>query len=125
MDESNIKGYRDLTIWQRTKAFAVGIYRVTESFPSHEQQGLTSKIRQAAVSMPTNIAAGHITGSSGVVVDHMAAALGAAAELDTQLEIALAVGYVQPDVYQALDEELGQIMSMLRSSLKAALVVNH
>ncbi len=60
MSNARVRSYRDLHVWQRAKAFAVEIYRVTEPFPRKEQYGLTDQIRRAAVSIPSNIAEGHI-----------------------------------------------------------------
>jgi len=50
--------YTDLKVWQRSHAFVLEVYRLTEGFPSDERFGLTSQIRRAAVSVPTNIAEG-------------------------------------------------------------------
>ena len=118
MDQSKIKSYRDLTVWQRAKAFAVEIYRVTESFPHREQYSLTDQIRRAAVSIPSNVAEGHIKRSDKVFANHLDIALGSAAELDTQLEIALEVSYLKPETYKSLVAELQEIMKMLRGLLK-------
>jgi four helix bundle protein len=119
MDQSKIKSYRDLMVWQRAKAFAVEIYRVTETFPRREQYSLTDQIRRSAVSIPSNIAEGHIKRSDKVFANHLDIALGSAAELDTQLEIALEVSYLKPETYQSLVAELQEIMKMLRGLLKA------
>jgi four helix bundle protein len=119
MDQSKIKSYRDLTVWQRAKAFAVEIYRATESFPHREQYSLTDQIRRAAVSIPSNVAEGHIKRSDKVFANHLDIALGSAAELDTQLEIALEVSYLKPETYKSLVAELQEIMKMLRGLLKA------
>lgn len=113
MSSVKVRSYRDLTVWQRAKAFAVQIYRATESFPRREQYSLTDQIRRAAVSIPSNIAEGHIKRSDRVFANHLDIALGSAAELDTQLEIALEVGYLQPEVYHALQAELQEIIKML------------
>lgn len=118
MDQSKIKSYRDLMVWQRAKAFAVEIYRVTETFPRREWYSLTDQIRRAAVSIPSNIAEGHIKRSDKVFANHLDIALGSAAELDTQLEIALEVSYLKPETYKSLVAELQEIMKMLRGLLK-------
>ncbi len=124
MSKSKIEHYRDLTVWQRTKTFAVGIYRITDVFPECEQYGLTGQIRETALSIQACIAAGHISGSRKVVSRHMDGALEAAAKLDTQLEIALELDYLRPDVHTVLIAELKEIMTMLRGLLKAALALN-
>jgi len=119
MSKPKVKSYRDLVVWQRAKAFAVEIYRVTEAFPRKEQYSLTDQVRRAAVSVPSNIAEGHIKRSDREFARHLDIALGSAAELDTQLEIALDVGYLQPETYNALATELQEIMMMLHGLMKA------
>lgn len=119
MDKPKVKSYRDLVVWQRAKAFAVEIYRVTEAFPRKEQYSLTDQIRRAAVSIPSNIAEGHIKRSDKAFAFHLDVALGSAAELDTQLEIALQVGYLQPEMHQSLVRELQEITMMLHGLMKA------
>lgn len=113
MDKAKVRSYRDLQVWQRAKAFAVEIYRTTESFPRREQYGLTNQIRRAAVSIPSNIVEGHIKRSDKVFANHLDIALGSAAELDTQLEIARQVGYLEAQTHQALAAELQEITKML------------
>ena len=119
MSESKIKSYRDLTVWQRAKAFAVDTYRITDTFPRREQYCLTDQIRRAAVSIPSNVAEGQIRRSDKVFANHLDIALGSSAELDTQFEIALEVGYLKPENYKTLVAELQEIMKMLRGLLKA------
>jgi four helix bundle protein len=113
MSNVRVRSYRDLHVWQRAKAFAVAIYRVTEPFPREEQYGLADQIRRAAVSIPSNIAEGHIKRSDEVLASHLDIALGSAAELDTQLEIALEIGYLETQIHQALAAELQEITKML------------
>ncbi len=60
-----IQSYRDLLVWQKSMDLVVAIYRITQKLPSHEQFGLTSQLRRAAVSVPSNIAEGYGRQSSG------------------------------------------------------------
>jgi len=117
MPKSPVRNYRDLIVWQRAKQFAVEIYRLTESFPQPERYSLTDQIRRAAVSIPSNIAEGHIRRSDKIFAHHLDIALGSAAEVDTQLEIALEVSYLQNRSYEPLVQELQEIMMMLRGLL--------
>lgn len=118
MSQSRVRSYRDLEVWRRSKAFVVEIYQVTKMFPPEERYGLIDQMRRAAVSIPSNIAEGHIKGSDKAFAFHLNVALGSAAELDTQLEIALDVDYLQSEMYQRLATELQEIMKMLRGLLK-------
>jgi len=113
MRNRRVRSFRDLEVWRRAKALAVEIYHVTESFPRQEQYGLTDQIRRAAVSIPSNIAEGHVRQSDKVFANHLNMALGSAAELSTQLEIALDVGYLCSEDHQALQDELQEITRML------------
>jgi four helix bundle protein len=119
MNQTKVKSYRDLTVWRRAKAFAVEIYRVTEGFPRREQYSLTDQIRRAVISILSNIAEGQIKRSGKVLANHLDIALGSAAELDTQLEIALDIGYLQPETYQPLVGELEEIIKMLHGFMRA------
>jgi len=116
---AGIKSYRDLQVWQRGKAFAVEIYHTSNEFPKQEQYSLTDQIRRAAISIPSNIAEGHVRPSDKAFANHLYIALGSAAELDTQLEIALEVGYLQPETHRKLTTELTEIIKMLRGLIKA------
>jgi len=53
------QSFRDLLVWQRSMQLAAAIYRLTRDFPREEMFGLTSQLRRAAVSIPSNIAEGH------------------------------------------------------------------
>lgn len=113
MVNGKVKSYRDLQVWRRANALAVEVYRVTDSFPRHELYGLTEQIRRAAVSIPSNIAEGHVRQSDRVFANHLDMALGSAAELSTQLEIALEIGYLCQGAHQTLQAELQEITKML------------
>jgi four helix bundle protein len=57
--QPEIRSHRDLIVWQRAIELVTTVYRVSQSFPSSEQYGLTSQVRRAAVSVPSNIAEGY------------------------------------------------------------------
>jgi len=84
--------HRELKIWKDAVSFASDIYKHTKSFPPEERFGLTSQLRRAAVSVPSNIA----EGSKRLADDNkhfLRYALGSLAECDTQLIIAESIGY--------------------------------
>ena len=116
-----VRNYRDLQVWQRAKSFAVTIYQVTANFPRREQYSLTDQVRRAAVSIPSNIAEGHIRRSDKVFANYLDMALGSAAELSTQLEIALEVQYLKSQTHKELQDELEEIVKML-FGLRAAVL---
>jgi four helix bundle protein len=88
-----IQNYRDLIVWQRAMTLAVEVHRLTKVFPREERFGLTSQVRRAALSVPSNIAEGHAR--QGKEFRHfLSIARGSLAEVETQLMFAVAVGYV-------------------------------
>jgi four helix bundle protein len=87
-----IQSFRDLVVWQRSIQTAVAVYRLTQNFPREETYGLTSQMRRAAVSIPSNIAEGHGRLSTGEYRQFLGVARGSNFELQTQLEIARAFG---------------------------------
>lgn len=82
------KSFRDLLVWQRSIQLAVVIYRLTRGFPKEEMYGLTSQLRRAAVSVPSNIAEGQDRLSTGEFRQFLGVARGSNFEMQTQLEIA-------------------------------------
>ena len=116
-----IISFRDLEAWQLAMELVEGIYRATEGFPPAERYGLTSQIRRAAVSIPSNIAEGHARGSEGVYLNHVKIALGSQAELGTQIEIASRLGLLDANATGSLVNNLDrvrQVLHGLRRSLE-------
>jgi len=105
--------YRELLVWQKAKALAAQIYRATKQFPKPETYGLTSQIRRAAVSVPSNIAEGQGRLTSGEFRHFLGQARGSLLELDTQLAIAMDLNYLQPDRYKILDQDTYQVLGLL------------
>jgi len=118
-ENSAIKSYRDLNIWKRTKSYAVLIYGVTEKFPSLELYGLTSQMRRAAVSMPSNIAEGFRRNSKKEKLQFLRTAFSSGAELETQLEIAYELKYLNSETYGRLAADLDGIMRMINKAISA------
>jgi four helix bundle protein len=87
-----IRSFRDLVVWQKSIQMAVAVYRLTEGFPREEIYGLTSQMLRAAVSISSNIAEGHGRLSSREYRQLLGIARGSNFELQTQIEIARALG---------------------------------
>ena len=96
--------------WQKAMDFAVNVYELTRNFPQEELYALTAQLRRAAVSGPSNIAEGAAGRTRQQFSNYLSNAIGSFNEIDTQLELALALrlGYVTAidydRLYQALDE---------------------
>lgn len=92
-----------------------GVYRCTESFPRTELYGLTAQMRRAAVSIPSNIAEGHGRDHLNEYLHHLSFAQGSCAEIQTQLEIAVRLGFCGPEQIRDLTEMLAVIRRQLHA----------
>ncbi len=96
--------HSDLEVWKESINLVKVIYKITESFPKSEDFGLTSQVRRAAISIPSNIAEGNARSSAKESLRFMDIALGSLAELETQLIIAKELNYIK-----SCDEEIKSI----------------
>ena len=113
--------YRDLVAWQVAVELVTNIYRSTESFPKHELYGLTSQIRRAAVSVPSNVAEGQGRNSPGEFQQFLGHAKGSLMELETQLIIARNLKYLAQTDLDALlkqSDRVSRLVNGLLQSLK-------
>jgi four helix bundle protein len=113
------RSYRELLVWQKAKALATQIYQATEQFPRPETYGLTSQIRRAAVSVPSNIAEGQGRLTLGEFQHFLGQARGSLLELDTQLAIALDLTYLKADVYEILDHQIYQVLGLINRLIES------
>ena len=112
--------YRSLIVWQKSIALVRLVYQLTAQFPAEEKFGLTSQMRRAAVSIPSNIAEGQARRTTGDYIRFVSTAEGSLAELDTQLTIALDLGFIEngsADEHIALMIEIRKMLNALRRSL--------
>ncbi len=86
--------HKELDVWKKSMDLVEEIYRVSKDFPSHELYGLTNQIRRAAVSIPSNIAEGSGRKGDKELLQFLSVALGSLAEVETQLLIAVRLGYI-------------------------------
>ncbi len=106
-------GYRELVVWQKAMHLVTEIYRATEVFPQSERFGLQSQIRRAVVSIPSNIAEGQGRDSNKEFVHHLSFAYGSLMEAETQLQIAVNLGYIETSRVERLLEDAAEIGRML------------
>ncbi|MDI9874354.1 four helix bundle protein [Flectobacillus rivi] len=85
---TQIKSFRDLLVWQKSMSLVTSIYQLTRDFPHAEMFGLTSQLRRASISIPSNIAEGYGRNTSKDYLRYLQIALGSLYEMQTQLEIA-------------------------------------
>lgn len=91
---SPINSYQDLEIWQLGMRLVTNVYGITVTFPREEMYGLTSQMRRAAVSVPSNIAEGYARKHTTELRQFLYVALGSLAELETLYRIACNLSYV-------------------------------
>ena len=108
-----MKNFRTLTFWSLSKEYAVDIYKVTNKFPKSEQFGLTSQLRRAAISIPSNIAEGTSRKTNRDFSRFLDIAMGSAYELETQLEIAASINYISDNEHVRLHDKLLTITKMI------------
>lgn len=114
------KSYRDLVAWQKAMDLVAATYRITAQFPRDEIYGLTSQLRRAAVSIPSNIAEGQGRYGTAEFRHFLRQANGSLMELETQLLIAERLDYITSDEASKLlnhTAEVGKILHGLIASL--------
>jgi four helix bundle protein len=111
--------HRNLAAWREAIALVLAVYRQTANFPRNEIYGLTSQIRRSAVSIPSNIAEGAARNSSRELLQFLGIACGSLAELDTQLEIAVQLGYLDATAeVMSQVNRVGMLVRLLRKSIR-------
>jgi len=109
--------YRDLRVWQNAMELALKIYHATTKFPRDEIYGLTSQLRRAAVSVPSNIAEGKGRSSDKELLQFLSRARGSVYELQTQLEVAKSLGYLSSVDGLAIGEQADDVGRMLNGMI--------
>jgi four helix bundle protein len=107
------KHYKDLLVWQKSLAMVREVYRLTAAFPARERFGLADQMRRAAVSVPSNIAEGQAHYSSREFLHFLRHARGSLAELNTQMLIAIDLGYAQNQQGTLMLRQIDEISRML------------
>ncbi len=119
--EKAIKSYRDLTVWQKSMDLVVSCYHESSRFPDSERYGLTSQLRRSASSVPANIAEGWGRGSSKEYLRFLSIAYGSLVELETHIQIAARLEYMDETKAHSLLEqsnEIGKMISGLKKSIQ-------
>jgi len=112
---SGIQSHKDLRVWQLGIEIVKDIYSVTKIFPKSELYGFTNQLRRAAVSIPANIAEGHSRLHKKEYIQALNIALGSCSELDTEVIIAIELGYISNDISRDLLEKINSEGKQLRS----------
>jgi len=115
-------------VWQKSMDFVAQIYQLTRAFPDHEKYGLTSQIRRASISIPSNIAEGAGRNSKKEFAQFLYISLGSLAEVETQLLIAEKLEYCSNAELnlESLDDIRRLLLGLIRNVKKSwSLVTRH
>ena len=110
-----VNSHKDLLVWQRSMDLVESVYRLTSRLPANEQFGLTSQMRRAAVSIPSNIAEGYGRQATGEYRHHLSFSRGSLLELETQAILCLRLRYLTEDELQPVLKEIVEISKMFGS----------
>lgn len=110
----SVESFRDLKVWRLGIELCRDVYQYTQQFPKEETYGLTSQIRRAATSVPANIAEGHARDSTKDYLRFLSISVGSLAEVETFLELAIALGYESRPNTESVLSKVGEERRMLR-----------
>jgi len=113
-----IKNFKDLDVWKMGIEIVTDVYKTTDSFPKRELYGLASQMRRCSVSIPSNIAEGFNRFHDKEYKRFLYIALGSCAELETQIEIAVKLTYIDEQRRAYFLEKLDHESRMLRNLIK-------
>lgn len=112
-----MKDFRDLKVWEKSHQLVLRLYQVSRTFPRDELYGLTSQMRRAAVSVPTNIAEGCGRGSDPDFARFLQMAMGSASEVDYLMLLSNDLGYLAAEEYAPLLAAISEVKRMLTGLL--------
>ncbi len=112
------KTFRELIVWQKSITLVTHIYEVTSNFPKEEIYGITSQLRRAAISIPSNIAEGFGRNSKKEFVRFLRITFGSIFELQTQLEISNNLKFLSLNDFNKIYDSTREIEAMLASLIK-------
>jgi four helix bundle protein len=112
-----MSSYKDLDVWKKSFDLCFDIYQITKSFPKEELYGLTSRLRRASLSIPSNISEGSKRGKKEFS-HFLKIAHGSGAEVETQLLLAYRLEYVSLLDFQKISGSVEDVMRMLSAFIK-------
>ena len=114
-----LKNYKELKVWQKSYQLCLEMYKATKTFPKNEGFGLTSQMRRAALSIPSNIAEGYGRKTTPEYVRFLYIAYGSTCELETQLLLSGDLGYLSKESLLELQGDIGEVERMLKALIKS------
>lgn len=111
----SISNYKELIVWQKSRLLVKKGYLLSDRFPKREIYTLTDQLRRALISIPSNIAEGFQRQTQKEFTQFLYHAFGSSAEVETQLWLAIDLGYVKEEEVKEIFELLTEIQKMLKS----------
>lgn len=119
MEQRQLKSFKDLVVWQKSSDLAVLVYSITEEFPRSELYGLTNQMRRSVVSISSNLAEGFKRNHNKEKLQFYNIAYGSVAELESQIEIALKLNFLNKEAHQKLNALTVEVGKMLNGLIKS------
>ena len=119
-----MRNFRELKVWDKSHKLVLSVYRTTARFPQQEQYGLTSQLRRASSSIPTNIAEGCGRNSDNELNRFLDIANGSAFELETLVILSFDLEFYSQEEFEFFDSKLNEIQKMI-FGLKQSLLKSH
>jgi len=113
-----MQNYKDLIVWKKAHENALMIYGQTKGFPKEEQFGITSQLRRASVSIPTNIAEGCGKSTKKDFANYLQTSFGSTQEVEYLLLLCFELGYLNKIQYDKLNSITNEVKAMLISLIK-------
>ncbi|MBI4619858.1 MAG: four helix bundle protein [Desulfobacterales bacterium] len=114
-----LKNYKELKVWQKSYQLCLEIYKITAKFPKDEKFGLTSQIRRAVVSVPSNIAEGYGRKTTADYIKSLYIAYGSNCELETQIMLGGDLDYIDSDILEGIKDDIHEVERMLKALIKS------
>ena len=111
-----MKSHKDLDVWKKSMTLVENIYKITNEFPTNETYGLTSQLKRASISIPSNIAEGAARKGNKEFIQFLYISLGSAAEVETQVLLANRLGFSKGT--ETLLKDIEEIKQMLNGLIR-------
>ena len=118
-ERTPVRDFKDLRVWHAAKDLADAVYDATEEFPKREIYGLTSQVRRAAVSVPSNIAEGYARKHRSEYLQFLSIAQASLAEIETQVELSRRRRFIEGGIASALNDRILSTSRQLRALREA------
>lgn len=108
-----MKNFKNLNVWQKAHAFVLSVYKATKTFPKEELYSLTTQLRRAAVSIPTNVAEGCGKFTQRDFARYLQHSLGSTQEVEYLVLLSFELGYLPLNEFKEFDRQINEVKAML------------